>query len=286
MDITDWRRVRRDYESSYVKISHPDGSTETTVLKRWQPRSVIGRKVAQIYIIPRATEFIDYKAEYADIEATQESFESMSEEDLHCMWRIRNDVDKAKRYRWRQLLWIELQRRYNRVITRPIQIELPYVKGLEARRIKRWVHSRIDGNEWPAYLKEWHKKELRIITTNQPTIGERLCNVTRPTAIKRFCTCKKVKRACPGATLIKGHVFMIGRDFTEEAFKPLNVNASNVPTQTWYDVFNSFLQTWVLGDPRVHSSRFCLRNLKLPLPIIDLGSVHLIQMHFDTAITL
>ena len=66
MDITDWRRVRRDYESSYVKICHPDGSTETTVMNRWQPRSVTGRKVAQIYVIPQATECIDYKAEYAD----------------------------------------------------------------------------------------------------------------------------------------------------------------------------------------------------------------------------
>ena len=113
-------------------------------MRAWQPRSIEGRRAAHIYVIPRKTEFIDYNKEYGDIEATQVIMEDMDDEDLHCMWRIRNDVDCAKRYRWRQLIWMELQRRYSDVITSPICIELPYVKGLDARRIKNWIHERID----------------------------------------------------------------------------------------------------------------------------------------------
>ena len=64
---------------------------------------------------------------------------------------------------------MELQRRFKGVITKPIHIELPYVRGLDAKRIKRWAYERIEEREWPEYLKEWHKRSFRINNDYQST---------------------------------------------------------------------------------------------------------------------
>ena len=45
---------------------------------------------------------------------------------------------------------------------------------------------------------------------------------------------------CENVNLIRGHVFMIGREFQGEECKAMRMAATNVPTQTWFDVFRSW----------------------------------------------
>ena len=240
MDLTDWRQIRRKYEHSYVKVHHEDGNSETMLMKEWRPRTVKGTRHCSVYLVARRTEFVDYKDLYQQIEQTQESLERMDEETLHQMWQIRNSVDEQSAYKWRKLLWIEIQRRYEGVIPRPIQLELPYTDNVDATKVRAWIHAKINEQAWPAFLKEWHKQSFRIITTGQQTIGERLCNVTRPQKIGVACKCRRFIERCGNPQLVKGHVFMIGRDFEGPKFETMRIAANNIPTQTWFDVFKAW----------------------------------------------
>ena len=144
----------------------------------------------------------------------------------------------------RKLLWMELQRRYDGVLTKPIKIEIPYLRTLDAKKIRAYIFSKIDSTNWPSFLQEWHKREFRLIATNQPSIADILCNVTRPHAIKRLCKCKQFCKLNPTATTgtryVNGHVFMIGRDFKGDDFSALRSAACNVPQQTFYDTFRAW----------------------------------------------
>ena len=107
------------------------------LLSAWQPRRNPERRDCRVYIVPRRTVFVDCSEMAKEIDATQASLEAMSADDLHTMWRIRNNVDRQKQYKWRQLLWMELQRRYTGVLTKPLHVELPYTDRLTVRKRSR-----------------------------------------------------------------------------------------------------------------------------------------------------
>ena len=80
------------------------------------------------------------------------------------------------------------------------------------------IKDMIENTTWPEFLKQWHKDKIRITTTNIPTIGEALINVTRaawlPKAFK--CGCRNLRERCPEGAIIDGHAQRGGVHHTKE----------------------------------------------------------------------
>ena len=76
------------------------------------------------------------------------------------------------------MIWDQIESRYKGCTRKPITVNLCFVPMIDGAKLKLEILERISCTEWPDYLKEWHKKQLRIVTTSSSTIEDRLCNVT------------------------------------------------------------------------------------------------------------
>ena len=166
--------------------------------------------------------------------------ENADADELHLCWRIRNNVDARRKFKWRKLLWMELQRRHPDRIMQPIKLRIPYVQRIDIVKVRQHIFAMIDGTTWPNFMKEWHKKALHVTTCAQPSIADSLANVTKLEGKPRECCCAKFCKEFEHVNKIDGHVFMIGREFTGDAARVFGVVAGNIPMQTWYDAF----RTW------------------------------------------
>ena len=87
----------------------------------------------------------------------------------------------------------------------------------------------IDERPWPEFLKEWHRKRVRITTAASRTIEDIMVNVTKPGwfasprnwATRAPCKCQEIRRSCTTATLVDGCVLMTGREFMGEEEKAM-----------------------------------------------------------------
>ena len=107
-------------------------------------------------------------------------------------------------------------------------------------KVRDYVRQKIDEQRWPAFLKEWHKKQFRVTTKGGQTIEDIMVNVNVPSWVKTGCKCQELKRTCPRSAIVDGHVLMVGRDFQGEENKAMRVCSANVPRHTWRDVFRSW----------------------------------------------
>ena len=71
-------------------------------------------------------------------------------------------------------IWDEHEIRYEGLSRKPIEIKIPFVHGLDTRKVKAEVMRVVEsvGAEWPVYIKEWHLQHLKITTTARPNVGE------------------------------------------------------------------------------------------------------------------
>ena len=111
-DVTKWHRLKKIFGPSEIIITDGNDSFKG-ILAEW---TITNRKPDQrltynIIIRPERYAEENINDTLEEIELTSETFQRCSEDDLHFYWRVRNDLDKAKKYKWRQLLWEELQRR-------------------------------------------------------------------------------------------------------------------------------------------------------------------------------
>ena len=236
-DLTNWRRARLVWGGSYCKIIRKNGESRTTTLEQWRPREEKTREEFTAYIEPKRAAVIDREQILTDITEEQDEMQEYDEEHIEFLWRVRNDIDNTKAWKWRNVLWTELQRRYEGVLRKPIEIRIPYLERIDAIKVKGMVMDMIEKQEWPQFLKDWHKKNFRVTTAGSPTIEAIMTNVTKPSWIAQTCKCMELRKGCPQDCIVDGHVLMVGRDFTEQVMR---VNAGNVPRSTWYDLFRAW----------------------------------------------
>ena len=239
-DLTDWRKLRLLWGRSYVKVIRPDGSRRATTLEQWRPREERNDEDFRVIIHPQKAEVIDREQVIEDITKEQKRMQEYDEEHIAFLWRVRNTIDRGHAYKWRQVLWTELQRRYEGVLRKPIEIRIPYLERLDILKVKRLVTSMIEAQEWPDFLKAWHKRNFRVTTASSPNIEEIMVNVTKPAWIQSKCRCQELKKTCPAGAIVDGHVLMVGRDFIGDENRAMRVSACNVPRPGWGDMFKAW----------------------------------------------
>ena len=245
MDLTRWPGIRQKFGDSYVKVQYPDGTRESTRLSLW----CMDRKVDwfHVWIKPEISEHepeTDSSVELLnEIEHLEEVLEKSSEEDLACYWRTRNNLDKQSKIKMRQIIWNECERRYEGLTRVPLTVRIPYFEKLQAHLVRREICAKINAQEgWPEFLRAWHCQRLRIVTASQPSIDDILVNVNKPWYEKKGCKCMEVKQRLREAgyqgslPMTEGHVLLTGREYDGPWKAALNVCASNVPTQTAWDL--------------------------------------------------
>ena len=141
------------------------------------------------------------------------------------------------------MIWDECERRYPGFTRKPLELRLPFFHEVDVRGMRRLVMRLLDEKEeWPQFLREWHKKKLRLVSESPKSIEDILCNVNRPTQLQHQCTCAQVQQQLREGNrpttlpMTDGHIFFIGRDFPSGGGNPLRICASNVPRQTQWDL--------------------------------------------------
>ena len=86
-------------------------------------------------------------------------------------------------FKWRQVLWTEIARRYEGVIRKPIEISIPYLERINIIKVRALVARKIDEQPWPNFLKDWHRRSFKVSTAGAQTIEDIMTNVTKPSWI-------------------------------------------------------------------------------------------------------
>ena len=236
-DVTKWARVRDLFGTSTMyNAGVNQGSLQAWVMPRAQTAVLI-----EPVRIEKGS-FRDFATTFQDIADFQRQLRKADDEDLSFYWRVRHDLDKAHKYKARKLVWDECKHRYG-VSSQPIELRIPYFEELNAVKVRAWIQQKISSTEWPAFIKAWHVRRIKIITESQPSISNILCNVNRPTNnCMGRCCCDAVEQRLRARGYkgqlprIDGHIFGISRDYDGPHADALNVSANNIPQQTRWDL--------------------------------------------------
>jgi hypothetical protein len=240
-DITNWRKLRTEFADSYVSVHLKSGERIITTMGQWAPRAE-RKQIASFYIRPKENAKTKWAVELVKpVMKYMRRLEKATDDELETYWRTRNVLDKASRMKLRQMINAECKRRYDCPM-KPIAISMPYLEKVQGYKVKKLVTDMINEQAWPKFLKTWHIATMKLTATAQTNIADTMTTVTMPSKICNRCTCKKVKEAMPYLPMVNGHVLATGRDFKGEEKKTMNVNATNVPTHTWYDYFRAWDQ--------------------------------------------
>ena len=263
--LTNWRRLKERYGHSWVATV---GGGYQGALQLWDPQIT---EITTIAIRPEITQVTsrrELQSIFDDLNEFRDQLQTASDDDLEFYWRIRNTLEKDRRYKARTMIWNECVSRYG-CGKAPITIKIPYFKNLDVKRIKQAVRDEIERTDWPFYLKNWHFSHLSVTTKSQPPITQILCNVTAPWTTCDTCCCSAVKaalarRGYEGALPeIDGHLFFTSRDYDGPHKEALSFGANNVPSQTQWDLVRAWADahkqfpTWLPVEKNVW-----LRSLK------------------------
>lgn len=227
-DLTKWAKIRQRYGESMIEVAEYKGPLAT-----WQKPD---REEATLLI--RMVEVKRPEAAlWKKIEALQDEVENASEDTLAMLWRDRLDLRRNHGIRASRIIEKECESRYANFSARPMVIKLPFFHQLSPERMRNVIERCVDTQEWPAYLKEWTKKGIRLTTESQRKIEEILCNVTAPWRPHGECTCH---RLAPHLPRTDSHVFFINRDYEGPHAKVLAVGGNNIPNQTRWDVVTAW----------------------------------------------
>ena len=257
-DFTRWSRVRRLYGESTLRCPSDEPSF-CGALKDWKTTHVC---TTRVLVTPAKAEIASRKelsAVFDEINDFAKQLCDASEEDMAFYWRVRNTVDKQRRYKVRKMVWDECLRRYGCPKV-PITVRIPFFYQLDGGKVTSLLRRKIDTQSWPNYLKAWHKCHVKLVTESQPSISEILCNVNRPWLKCEGCCCQEVKKRLRQrgykGTLpeIDSHLFFISRDYDGPNKEALSIGANNVPKQTRWDMqrawesVNKQLPDWLRED--------------------------------------
>ena len=238
-DVTNWSRIKEIFGPSEVITVSQTGMYKSTLAEWSYPRDLY---TFTIIIRPERYAKEDTDQILRQIEISQCTLESSTEDELAWYWRVRNSLDKEEKYKMRRLIWAEFERRYTGLTAKPMEIRIPYHKGLDFRKLKAEVSKKIaDHAEWPTFIREYHVRKLRFITESSNSFEDILCNMNKPKKHSNTCTCQRIqvqrqRDKLSALPTIDGHIFMIGRDYHGPFQEVLRVAAGNIPTQTVWDL--------------------------------------------------
>jgi hypothetical protein len=238
-DVTNWPRIKEVFGPSEI-ITISQLGTDTCTMKDWSyPKNLYA-----FTIIIRPERYATENSEHILklIEISQAKLEACSEDELEQYWKNRNTLDKEEKYKLRKLIWAELERRYEGLSAKPLEVRIPYHKSLDSKKLRGEVNKRIMSHSiWPTYIREYHVRNLKFVTEASSTFEDILCNMNKPTKHPKACTCQHIQQKrretnLPELATVKGHVFIIGRDYQGPFEEVLKVAAGNIPTQTIWDL--------------------------------------------------
>ena len=249
-DITKWGRIQRQFGDTRARICAAGHAPQRVTLDTWGREEMLTAESVQLTATPEQRdrpETGELKAAMAELGTLCSHLETVSEEDLAFYWRCRDVLERESRVRVRSLVWKECMRRYEGMTNKPISLRLPYCRNVDAAAVKQAVVSRIRGhNAWPEFLREWHVKHLRIVTSSADSILQILENVQRTHAHGTACCCAQVEARLRAAGYttplprVDGHIFLVGREYEGPNSAALKVAATNIPKPTRWD----FSRAW------------------------------------------
>ena len=231
-DLSRWGRVKRTYGSSHITVV---GDGWSGRLRDWLPA---GRSAVTILV--RAERDMEVQEHvWRDISTLRDRLADGDEDFVAFMWRIRASLsEQHPTVNVYKLLWSAICDRYPDVPRRPIRVRIPFFHALDPTAIRKAIASCIATQAWPAFLRQWHVQNLRIVTVTQPSIESILCNVNMPWRPKGECSCRLVRSAVPAFTFpqVDGHIFFTSREYEGPFGFALKVSGCNTPQQTLWDI--------------------------------------------------
>lgn len=235
-DLTRWRRLRKYYGASKVHITDDGGTEFRGLLEDWRDASM---RMHHMRIRIFRTEKVNRTA-FKEIVTTERALRNADEDTLAFFWRVRNDKVLNKDVKYAVMVMRECEYRYTNFSATHISIRIPFFKQLDVRKVKHTVMTQIEKMPWPPFLREWHKRNIKVIAANQPNISDILSNVNKPWSWQGggTCKCAEIQRARGPHTLpmVEGHIFFTNRDYTGKHARALQYGANNIPQQTEWDL--------------------------------------------------
>jgi hypothetical protein len=253
-DIAAWVAAKKAFPLTFCRVD----AEVAVCMRSWDHRRTVKGAPFSLYLEPRARHltkaqlpgsYLDLGLPSADwVPGDSEEFEEflarVSETQLEEIWKIRTTTyEKYIREGGRNQIWSECKRRYYRFTNTPITIAIPRPLKVDFSIFKAQVKRLLsDKMGWPAFLVEWHMRNLRISRSSPPSVGDVLANVNKPWRAKGACTCERVTRKlrelgsgwCP--PVVNGHIFFTGREYGGPSKRCLNVCSTNIPAATRWDL--------------------------------------------------
>ena len=184
-----WRRTREVYGDTELEV---EGGNIT--LREWTKSAAKIYSGGIIKIIKIVCSKTDSKRKHEIEELIATGLREATDGKLLLLWHSRKEYQKSLRGAFLKKVWDELERRYTGLTRRPIHLRIPFVHGVDPRMMKMQLYELIEhvGKDWPSYVVEWHKQQLKITTVSRPSVGDIMTNVTRPTSFGKSCVCGQV----------------------------------------------------------------------------------------------
>ena len=232
-DLTKWKSAKEKYGETTIR-SRTDGNTTSII--SWKTRAEKNIKITVRAKLSQ--EHADISKAFKDIANFKRVLSNADEETLAFFWRLRDcTAIHDNRIKGKKILRDAIAKRYPNIPMKTLCIQLPYVRELDAKELLKEVRSHIQELNWPQFMKDWHKQNLRVTTTNTKSIEDILTNVNKPWLLKEVCVCKEIrntlKRNLPETD---GHILFTSKDYNGPFNKTFNVSANNTPEQTKWDL--------------------------------------------------
>ena len=238
--VGSWRRVKAMYGDTVVTTDDGDEMS----LREWCGTCAAFEGTGEMRVTRIARSTPETEKNFIRRHQIEDGLRKMRDGELLHLWHDRKTLPQPERGVMIRKIWDEHEIRFPGLTRRPIEIKIPFVHGLDTRMMKAEIMKVITkvGAEWPVYIKEWHQQHLKVTTTARPTIGEVLTNVNLPHSFGDTCVCQEVEERLrskgwsDGLPKVRGHIFLIGREYRGPCCEALGNHACNIPKPTGWDV--------------------------------------------------
>ena len=257
-DLTDWRRLKRNYQG-FCRVD----SDAALSLGSWRHERATWGEPFTLYLeLSRIEDSQQQSGIWLSLDESEpeasthlpgdrHDFEGLlmeaSDTLLASVWKERHAYERYVRKGGRSQIWTEFQRRYPNLTRCPLRLDVPRPLRIDIALLKSQVRDLLTKHAgWPDFMVEWHIRNLKIVRTSMPSIADALCNMNKPWRPAQRCSCDAFVRQlreqgcgwCPPVT--NGHVFFTGREYRGPGTGCLNVASMNIAAPTQWDLQRSW----------------------------------------------
>ena len=100
---------------------------------------------------------------------------------LQEVWQERKTLDRYIMNGARKLVWEEIEHRYSGFKRTPLKLQIPRAASIDLKFLKQQLKTAFTAKlQWPAYLVEWHIRNIAFSRVNTPSIKDIMENVNKP----------------------------------------------------------------------------------------------------------